>query len=136
MGFKKQQRQKHTVTTLPEKILFLTVPLTVAKSPLMAGAVLKPIAEKLGYKCTVVDFNQVTLQWLKTLPVTVELADYFWSHSHDPLATLTKTSKAYVTEWINKFSQLVTDHAPSILALSLLTDSSRTAANFDYSSRA
>ena len=26
MGFKKQQRQKHTVTTSPEKILFLTVP--------------------------------------------------------------------------------------------------------------
>jgi radical SAM superfamily enzyme YgiQ (UPF0313 family) len=129
MGFKKQQRQKHTVTTSPEKILFLTVPLTVAKSPLMAGAVLKPIAEKLGYKFTVIDFNQVTLQWLRGLPVTVELADYFWSQSHDPLATLTKTSKSYVTEWINKLSQLITDHAPSILALSLLTDSSRTAAN-------
>jgi hypothetical protein len=130
MGFKKQQRQNHTATTSPQKkILFLTVPLTVTNSPLMAGAVLKPIAEKLGYKCTVVDFNQVTLQWLKTLPMTIELADYFWSVSPDPLETLSETSKAYVTEWVNKLSQLMTNHMPSILALSLLTDSSKTAAN-------
>ena len=107
----------------------MTVPLTVSKSPLMAGAVLKPIAEKLGYKCTVVDFNQITLQWLKTLPVIVELADYFWSYAPHPQAILTEQCKPYVTEWISKLSQLIVDHAPSIVALSLLTDSSRAAAN-------
>jgi radical SAM superfamily enzyme YgiQ (UPF0313 family) len=125
----KQQRQQYATKTSLKKILFLTVPLTVSKSPLMAGAVLKPIAEKLGIKCTVVDFNQITLQWLRTLPVTVELADYFWKEANGEKGILSKQCEPYITEWLSKLSKLMIEHAPSILALSLLTDSSRAAAN-------
>jgi radical SAM superfamily enzyme YgiQ (UPF0313 family) len=127
MGLKKQQQRQDVA--LSKKILFLTVPLTVSKSPLMAGAVLKPIAEKLGYKCTVIDFNQITLQWLRTVPVTTQLADYFWTPGNFHSKATAPWRMPYLAEWISKLTQLMIEHTPSILALSLLTDSSRAAAN-------
>jgi radical SAM superfamily enzyme YgiQ (UPF0313 family) len=77
----------------------------------------------------VIDFNQITLQWLKTLPVMIELADYFWESGHFAPKATVPWRMPYVAEWIGKLTQLMIEHTPSILALSLLTNSSRAATN-------
>lgn len=105
----------------PCDVLLLSVPLTITKQPLMAGAVLKPIAEQAGYSCKVVDLNILTMRWLNAHLNKHDILEFF---EYD---NTTNVAKKEIFNFLQSVVSLVRRHQPKILGLSVFTFSSRAA---------
>jgi hypothetical protein len=104
-------------------ILLITAPLTVTFSAPQASAILKAIAVKLGRKCTTVDFNALTLQWMTKLSQAqfASLKNFFL------YGTTSDSIPLYVDQLLANLMTIVNQHQPKILAISLFSDDCRTA---------
>jgi hypothetical protein len=105
-------------------ILFLDIPLTIAHTPLMAGAVLKSVANRAGFSCTVCDFNLIALKWLQDHPNRKLISDFFIENIfHSECETDIDEFFNCITNHINKVQ-------PRMLALSVFTFHSRSATEY------
>ena len=104
-------------------ILLITAPLTVTFSAPQASAILKAIAVKLGRKCTTVDFNALTLQWMTKLSRAqfASLKNFFL------YGTTSDSTPLYVDQLLANLMTIVNQHQPKILAISVFSDDCRTA---------
>ena len=104
-------------------ILLITAPLTVTFSAPQASAILKAIAVKLGRKCTTVDFNALTLQWMTKLSQAqfASLKNFFL------YGTTSDSIPLYVDQLLANLMTIVNQHQPKILAISVFSDDCRTA---------
>lgn len=121
------------LTSTPTDILVLSCPLTDTNQPMHAGAVLKSIANKAGFSCATVDLNALTVKWILTVSQRTEqfpenfldsdiIKSYFWHGS------MTHQTQKCIDEFTVMVLEIVTKYQPKILALSVFTDHSRTAA--------
>lgn len=106
----------------PCDVLFLSVPLTITKQPLMAGAVLKPVAERAGYSFKVVDLNILTINWINVHPHKHELLEFF---EYDNITNIAVEKEIF--KFLESVIAIVHRCNPKILALSVFTFSSRAA---------
>jgi radical SAM superfamily enzyme YgiQ (UPF0313 family) len=114
-------------------ILVLSCPLTDTKQPMHAGAVLKSIANKAGFSCTTIDLNAITIKWLlnnsqnaKNFPGVFldssTIRSYFWN------GQVNHQTQECIDTFTGMVLEIITKYQPKILALSVFTDHSRTAA--------
>ena len=106
----------------PCDILLLSVPLTITKQPLMAGAVLKPVAERAGYSCSTVDLNILTINWIDTHPHKHDLLEFF---EYDNIINSDVENEIF--NFLQSVVDIVRRYDPKILGLSVFTFSSRPA---------
>lgn len=107
----------------PCDVLLLSVPLTITKQPLMAGAVLKPVAERAGYSCRVVDLNILTINWLDAHSHKHDLLEFF---EYDNITNINTEKEIF--KFLQSVMDIVRRCNPKILGLSVFTFSSRAAA--------
>lgn len=106
----------------PCDVLLLSVPLTITKQPLMAGAVLKPVAERAGYSCSTVDLNILTINWIDTHPHKHDLLEFF---EYDNIINSDVENEIF--NFLQSVVAIVCRYDPKILGLSVFTFSSRAA---------
>lgn len=125
-GSLQQHTQLHPLTiNVPvdtkTDILLLNVPLTLTGKAWQAGAVLKSVAVDAGYSCCTVDLNMLTLQWLKKIPYSLEINDFFWYNKiEDHL-------QFQLDQYISAVVTIIKQYRPTILGLSVFTEYSRAA---------
>jgi hypothetical protein len=105
----------------PCDVLLLSVPLTITNQPLMAGAVLKPVAERAGYSCSVVDLNILTINWLNSTPLKHDILEFFEFDNTNDVA------KKEIFNFLHSVVAIVRRYQPKVLGLSVFTFSSRAA---------
>lgn len=103
------------------EVLIVNAPLTLTHSPLMAGAVLKSIAEKAGFKCTTVDFNVLMVQYIVNHQYKFQLLDFFNDNK------LHNECKKDIDEFFTKCLEVIKKCNPKILGISVFTLTSRAA---------
>jgi len=114
------------LTNTHTDILVLSCPLTETGSPMHAGAVLKSIANKAGFSCTVVDLNFLTLKWLQSRKHNSNLnsatiRSFFWNGKRN------HQTQEVIDQFTHMVLEIINKYQPKILALSVFTDYSRPA---------
>ena len=108
---------RHKVNSVD--VLVASVPLTVTQSPLMAGAVLKSIAERANHSCLVMDFNIAAVSWLEHHLYKSQLMDFFTNN------VLHECCAIDVEFFVEFMADQICARNPKILGLSVFTTYSR-----------
>lgn len=107
---------------MQKDLVICQIPFTETNFPLMAGAVLKSIANKAGWSNVLYDFNQTYYNEIKNHDLGNRITDFLLHETHD-----TKVLP-FVKHMFDDMSDQILRHKPKLIALSLFSYCSRTSA--------
>ena len=107
---------------MQKDLVICQVPFTETAFPLMAGAVLKSIAEKAGWSSILYDFNQLYFDKIKKDYNASRVVDFLLHETHD-----TKILP-FVKQMFSEMADKIIEHQPKLVAISVFTYCSRTSA--------
>lgn len=107
---------------MQKDLVICHIPFTGTDYPLMAGAVLKSIADKAGWSNQLYDFNKIYYEELKLHDLGRRVTDFLLHETYDP------TILPYVKKMFDDISNQIISHRPKLVALSLFTYCCRTSA--------
>ena len=109
---------------MQKDLVICQIPFTETAFPLMAGAVLKSVAEKSGWNSIVYDFNQLYFNEIKNNALGKRIGDFLLHETYD-LQIL-----PFVKDMFNEMAEKVLSHDPKLVAISVFTYCSRTSATY------
>ena len=107
---------------MQKDLVICQIPFTETSFPLMAGAVLKGIADKAGWTSQVYDFNQIYYKKIKNHEHGARITDFLLHETHD-LKIL-----EFVKAMFKEIAEQILSHDPKLVAMSLFSYCSRTSA--------
>lgn len=107
---------------MQKDLVICQIPFTETSFPLMAGAVLKGIADKAGWTSQVYDFNQIYYKKIKSHELGGRITDFLLHETHDPKIL------EFVKNMFREMAEQILLHDPKLVAISLFSYCSRTSA--------
>lgn len=109
---------------MQKDLVICQIPFTGTDYPLMAGAVLKSIADKAGWSNIVYDFNKIYYEKLKSHHLGRKVTDFLLHETCD------EEILPFIKEMFDYMSDVIISHQPKLVAISLFSYCCKTSATY------